>query len=118
MKRTFCLFFTMVLNFGANLIFAENFQQPQLPEDGFYDYRYSTWECGKMSAFYYKTGEDEWRVYVMGSDELPLAARIIKADWSTIIWVDRDRDGQFDEKYFDADKFVAKYPTPCDVVVK
>lgn len=116
MKKVLAGLIVAVLMIGASAIFAAEVTQPQLPDDGFYDYGYSTWDCGKMLALYYKVNEEEWRVYILEDKELPLAVRVIKADDSTIIWVDRDRDGHFDEQYSDMGDFVNKYPTPCDAV--
>ena len=120
MKKVFSLALT---GFALAVIlisaaFAAEVVQPKLPENGFYDSSYSTWDCGKLMTLYYhdQNKGDEWRLYFLEDNEYSLVARIIRPNDSTIFWVDNNMDGHFDETISDINAFLAKYPTPCDAV--
>lgn len=79
--------------------------------------------CGKLRLFvHWATDTEVWSKRFMGNPEHPLILRhMLLSKNDTIekdeIWLDRNEDGIFDEKYINFDELKEKYPSPCDAVL-
>lgn len=109
---------------------SSNIEQPALPVklEKFEFIEQSVFSCGILTTYQHlEAGLDlekrievvEWFAVFLDKSKFPkpLVVGVAKGDTVTY-WLDRNRDGVFDEFYNDKAELVFKYQTPCDVVVK
>lgn len=81
-------------------------------------------QCGTLifKRLYDAIKNEAWTVLTWKGDTHPFTVlRDYNAGNSSETWVDYDSDGHFDEHLNDHEsrgKFLAKYPKPCDAVMK
>lgn len=117
MKKLFCAIAISVLLI-ASAAFAE-VNQPQLPVklESFVFYDSLKFECGMLDTFIYEEADGAtWFAMYLNREQnpKPLLVEWFGANNSWLNWLDRNRDGIFDEESKEA--FEKKYPTPCDAV--
>ena len=94
--------------------------QPRIPMQNHLDWDFQSESCGKVAIFSYPApisnteNIDNIRVVYIEDDKVhPIEVRYKMRDGRQTIWVDRNRDGWFDEKFYNPSEFIKKYPTYC-----
>lgn len=123
MKRRFLVLVVLAV-VSAGVVFAAEISQPQLPV-GFDKFELEgvfKLPCGDVNMLNYMENENTtWVVLFVNRSEFPNPAVLLKlavnattANWES--WLDRNRDGEFDEYYPDGFKAEKKYQTICGVI--
>ncbi len=130
MRKIFVLLAAAILSFGASSAIANHIEQPNFPRKPNQEtelvLKMDDFSCGNLYIFQYDAGEKQhWKFYYLGDNFSHKPITVIFADEREAaeeksgiikVWVDRDRDGHFDEKFGDGAKVFEKYPSPCQIV--
>lgn len=79
--------------------------------------------CGELRLFvHWATDTEVWSKRFVGNSIHPLVLRhALLSENGAVekdeIWIDKNRNGVFDEEYANFDELAEKYPTPCDAVL-
>lgn len=119
-----------ILNFWiiAGLVFIScgplkaKVEQPNVPVPfaRFVPLRFIDSACGKLLFKEHNTENGErWIGFFREGSEKPfaLSREVLHAN-DEVFWVDKNSDGEFDEKYQSTDEITTKYPDYCDVFKK
>lgn len=77
--------------------------------------------CGEVRQFEFVSENEHWIKYFLGTSENPLMAGVSRQIDGKIIedaWLDKNMDGDFDERFSSFAAIGEKYPSPCDAVTK
>ena len=88
-------------------------------QDKFVVQSMGTLDCGPSMELIFRSDNEAWIKFFVGTSEHPLLViSVVNINNNAVqsIWLDRDRDGRFDERYSSLDNVRAKYPSPCDAV--
>lgn len=117
MKKLILAIAMLVLTTGIS--WAE-VAQPTLPVslDKFELAAQGQWDCGTLEFYRYEESENVvWYVVYLNRFRVANALLISRLTLtSREDWLDKNRDGVFDEYYTDYNVFDQKYPSPCDAV--
>lgn len=120
----FAGFVLLYLVFEACVAFANHIEQPNFPRKPNPEteliLKMDDFDCGPLYVFQYAIDAEKfWKFYYLGDNFLhkPIVVIFMDEKTGTVkAWVDRDRDGHFEEKFDDGQKIFEKYPTPCALV--
>ncbi len=124
MKKIFLGLFLAVLILGSNLALANHIEQPNFPKTPNPETdlisKMDDFNCGSLYIFEYEFSAGKfWKFYYLGDNFSHKPITVVFTDETTEkvkVWVDRDRDGHFDEIFDDGGAVFQKYSTPCVLV--
>jgi hypothetical protein len=103
---------------------AASVDQPSFPKPNQFDWQSLDTKCGQTMIFTYPANiqmilsvQSVRAVYIEDDKKNPIEVRHFWRDGRQTIWIDRNRDGWFDEKFYDPISFLKKYSTLCHALI-
>lgn len=123
MKKILAGLVFLFLVFEACMAFATHIEQPNFPRKPDPNtemiLKMDDFDCGPLYFQYEADANKFWKFYYLGNNFSHKPIVVLLTDETAEIvkaWVDRDRDGHFDEIFDDVGEIFKKYPTPCALV--